>query len=244
MPGPRTFGGGHNYPGAALPFGMVQWSPDTTPAAPHSGGYDYRDHHVSGFSLTHLSGAGCAVYGDFPFLPTTEALTASPAPSPGRDWRAASSRASRTAARAARRAIYSVELRPRRGGPIGVALTATTRTGFARFTFPRSPHASVLIDAGGSAQPDDEAAVQVDPAQREITGSAAQRPLLRPAPALQGLLRRPLRPPLRRLRDLDEGQARTGERSRRRHPGPAGEPEGDGARRRLRDLRHPPATAR
>ena len=31
-PGPRTFGGGHNYPGAALPFGMVQWSPDTTPA--------------------------------------------------------------------------------------------------------------------------------------------------------------------------------------------------------------------
>jgi putative alpha-1,2-mannosidase len=39
---------------------MVQWSPDTTPAA-HSGGYDHRDHHVSGFSLTHLSGAGCAV---------------------------------------------------------------------------------------------------------------------------------------------------------------------------------------
>ena len=83
MPGLRTFGGGHDYPGATLPFGMVQWSPDTTPAAPHSGGYDYRDHHVSGFSLTHLSGAGCAVYGDFPFLPTTEALTESPAPSAG-----------------------------------------------------------------------------------------------------------------------------------------------------------------
>jgi putative alpha-1,2-mannosidase len=73
-PGPHTFGGGHNFPGAALPFGMVQWSPDTTPAAPHSGGYDYRDHHLSGFSLTHLSGAGCEVYGDFPFLPTTEPL--------------------------------------------------------------------------------------------------------------------------------------------------------------------------
>ena len=63
MPGPRTFGGGHDYPGAALPFGMVQWSPDTTPAAPHSGGYDHRDNHVRGFSLTHLSGAGCALYG-------------------------------------------------------------------------------------------------------------------------------------------------------------------------------------
>ena len=62
---------------------MVQWSPDTTPAAPHSGGYDYRDHHVTGFSLTHLSGAGCAVYGDFPFVPTTEALSESPAPQPG-----------------------------------------------------------------------------------------------------------------------------------------------------------------
>src|ERR1700761_8374189 len=69
--------------------------------------------------------------------------------------------------------FYSVALRPKRGGPIGVALTATTRTGFGRFTFPASPHASVLINAGGSAQPDDEAAVQVDPGAREISGSAS-----------------------------------------------------------------------
>src|ERR1700761_2467950 len=69
--------------------------------------------------------------------------------------------------------FYSVALRPKRGGPIGVALTATTRTGFGRFTFPASPHASVLIDAGGSAQPDDEAAVRVDPGAREISGSAS-----------------------------------------------------------------------
>jgi putative alpha-1,2-mannosidase len=54
-----------------------------------------------------------------------------------------------------------------------VALTATTRTGFGRFTFPRGSASSVLIDAGGSAQPDDEAAVQVDPTKREITGSAS-----------------------------------------------------------------------
>ncbi len=69
--------------------------------------------------------------------------------------------------------FYSVELHPKWGGAIGVALTATTRTGFGRFTFPASPHASVLIDAGGSAQPDDEAAVQVDPGAREISGSAS-----------------------------------------------------------------------
>src|ERR1700761_2004672 len=68
--------------------------------------------------------------------------------------------------------FYSVALRPKRGGPIGVALTATTRTGFGRFTFPAGPHASVLINAGGSAQPDDEAAVEVDPGAREITGRA------------------------------------------------------------------------
>ena len=46
-PGPGTFGGGHNFPGATLPFGMVQWSPDTTPSAPHSGGYDHRDNHLA-----------------------------------------------------------------------------------------------------------------------------------------------------------------------------------------------------
>ncbi len=67
---------------------MVQWGPDTTPAAPHSGGYDHRDNHVEGFSLTHLSGAGCALYGDFPFLPTTEPIASSPAkPGGGLDGR-------------------------------------------------------------------------------------------------------------------------------------------------------------
>ncbi len=172
-PGPRTFGGGHNYPGAALPFGMVQWSPDTTPAAPHSGGYDHRDHHISGFSLTHLSGAGCAVYGDFPFVPTTEPLTSSPAPNPGPGLAGQFQPGFSHASESGAPGYYAVELRPKRGGPIGVALTATTRTGFGRFTFPRSPHSSVLIDAGGSAQPDDEAAVQVDATRREVTGSAS-----------------------------------------------------------------------
>ena len=79
-PGPGTFGGGHNFPGATVPFGMVQWSPDTTPADRNGrSGYDYRDSHIKGFSLTHLAGAGCSLYGDFPFLPTTEPLKASPA---------------------------------------------------------------------------------------------------------------------------------------------------------------------
>jgi predicted alpha-1,2-mannosidase len=151
---------------------MVQWSPDTTPSAPHSGGYDYRDDHIKGFSLTHLSGAGCALYGDFPFLPTTEPLTASPA-APGGGLQGRFQPGFSHAGERARPGFYAVRLNPAGGGAIEAALTATTRTGIARLTFPRSPHASVLIDAGGSAQPDDYAQVSVDPARREIDGAAS-----------------------------------------------------------------------
>jgi len=171
-PGPGTFGGGHNFPGAAAPFGMAQLSPDTTPAAPHSGGYDHRDNHVTGFSLTHLSGAGCSLYGDFPLLPTTEPLRASPA-TPGDGLSGRFQPGFSHATERASPGFYSVRLNPARGGPIDVALTATTRTGMARFAFPAGRQASVLIDAGGSAQPNDLAAVEVDPARREISGVAS-----------------------------------------------------------------------
>jgi predicted alpha-1,2-mannosidase len=152
---------------------MVQWSPDTTPSAPHSGGYDHRDNHIRGFGLTHLSGAGCALYGDFPFMPTTEPLTASPAAAVGGGLDGRFQPGFSHSDESARPGLYSVRLNPVRGADIDVALTATTRTGMVRFEFPRSPHASVLIDAGGSAQPNDLAAVAVDPDRREITGSAS-----------------------------------------------------------------------
>lgn len=183
-PGAHTFGGGHNFPGATAPFGMVQWGPDTVPADRHSGGYDHRDNHLSGFSLTHLSGAGCALYGDFPFLPTTEPLRASPA-APGGGLEGRFQPGFSHARERAAPGSYSVRLNPVGGGAIDAALTATTRTGVARFAFPRSPHASVLIDAGGSAKADDLAEVRIDPANREISGSAssgyfcAQRPRYR-----------------------------------------------------------------
>ena len=185
QPGPRTFGGGHNFPGATAPFGMVQWGPDTTPSDRHSGGYDYRDRHITGFSLTHLNGAGCSLYGDFPFLPTTEPIDASPAPP---DTAGLAGRFEPGFSHHHERASpgrYSVRLNPVRGAAIGVDLTATTRTGMARFAFPRSAHASVLIDAGGSAKANDLAEVRIDPANHEITGSTssgyfcAQRPRYR-----------------------------------------------------------------
>ncbi len=61
-----TAGDGNTFPGAALPFGMMQWSPDTGSEA----WYYFKDKTIHGFSLTHLSGAGCPLYGDFPVLPT------------------------------------------------------------------------------------------------------------------------------------------------------------------------------
>jgi predicted alpha-1,2-mannosidase len=172
-PGPGTFGGGHNFPGATVPFGMVQWSPDTTPADQNGrGGYDYPDSHIKGFSLTHLAGAGCSLYGDFPFLPTTEPLESSPAAS-GSALDGEFQPGFSHARESGRPGYYSVHLNPVDGASIDVELTATTRTGMARFTFPRNPHSSVLINAGGSAQPDDFAAVKIDPARHEIDGTAS-----------------------------------------------------------------------
>ena len=67
------------FPGADLPFGMIQWSPDTSPDAVQAGGgYSYADDHLNGFSLTHLSGTGCPSYQDVPILPTVGALPATP----------------------------------------------------------------------------------------------------------------------------------------------------------------------
>ena len=59
---------GNDFPGADTPFGMLQWSPDTT-SRPDGGGYSYGDSAITGFSLTHLGGPGCRAAGDIPVLP-------------------------------------------------------------------------------------------------------------------------------------------------------------------------------
>ena len=75
--------GGKTFPGAVVPFGMVQWSPETTrgnatrTAAP--GGYAYDATRIRGFSLTHLSGTGCrGASGDIPFMPYVGQLKSAP----------------------------------------------------------------------------------------------------------------------------------------------------------------------
>src|SRR5438552_3337487 len=66
---------GDTFPGAVFPFGMVQWSPDTTREA---GGYRYSHGSIHGFSVTHFSGRGVACWMDFPILPTLGPLGRSP----------------------------------------------------------------------------------------------------------------------------------------------------------------------
>jgi putative alpha-1,2-mannosidase len=53
-----TAGGANLFPGAVMPFGMIQWSPDTEMGT-RKGGYSYNDRRISDFSVEHMSGAGC-----------------------------------------------------------------------------------------------------------------------------------------------------------------------------------------
>ncbi len=125
---------GNTFPGATVPFGMVQLSPDTG----HSTGYDWDQDRIRGFSATHLSGAGCAAGGDLPVLPTTGAITSTD------DARYAAGYAHGN--ETASPGYYRVGLSSY--GGITAELTATTRTGWQRYTFPPTDRANVLLDTG------------------------------------------------------------------------------------------------
>jgi predicted alpha-1,2-mannosidase len=138
---PGTVG---EFPGADLPFGMIQWSPDTTPNAVQSGGgYDVSDTNIEGLSLTHLSGTGCPSYQDVPILPTVGAVGAAP--------ESASQPFSHQHEEAAP-GRYQVELAPG-PSPIDVSLAVTTRTGIARVTFPQGSQSNLLFKVDGSVNP-------------------------------------------------------------------------------------------
>ena len=70
-----TGGHGHTYPGATMPFGMMQLSPDTRlDGWDGCSGYHYSDKYIYGFSHTHLSGTGVSDYGDILLMPTNKAI--------------------------------------------------------------------------------------------------------------------------------------------------------------------------
>jgi predicted alpha-1,2-mannosidase len=160
-------GAGNTFPGAVLPFGMVQFSPDTLPGLTAiGGGYSYGDRRIKGFSLKHMSGPGCAAYQDFPITPTTEPIPSSPVKPNSVDLRDRYVSRFAHAGERARPGLYRVRL-----GSIGVRLSATTRTGVARVTFPARRKASLLINAAGSAMGSRSSSVRISPRRREISGS-------------------------------------------------------------------------
>lgn len=166
-------GAGNNYPGAVLPFGMVQFSPDTSPSViNYPGGYTYSDSKIEGFSLTHISGAGCSIFQDFPFLPTLTPLDQSPAELISAGLKPAFLADFDHLHEDASPGYYYVRLNPASAQPIDVELTATEHSGMARFGFPSGSAPQLIVNAGGSQMPNTHAAVSIDPDKREISGSA------------------------------------------------------------------------
>lgn len=151
---------GLTYPGAVAPFGMVQWSPDTV--TPQVGGYNYNDNRIKGFSLTHLSGAGCTIYQDVPFIPFAGAVTTSPATDATR-YVSTFSRANESASPG----NYAVRL----DSGVSVKLTATQRTGTAELSFPAGAPASLLVNTAGSVNGVTDASVTIG--TDSISGFAA-----------------------------------------------------------------------
>ncbi len=144
---------GHTYPGATVPFGMVQLSPDTD-TIPYAvdgkynpdvyrycAGYQYEDPTIVGFSHTHFNGTGHSDLGDFLIMPTTGPLQLNPgtADRPGSGYRSRFSHDKEEASPA----YYKVFLEDH---GIQAELTATTRVGFHRYTFPEAEEAHIILD--------------------------------------------------------------------------------------------------
>lgn len=144
---------GHTYPGATVPFGSVQLSPDTD-TIPYSvngkynpdvykycAGYQYGDKTIVGFSHTHFSGTGHSDLGDLLIMPTTGVLRLNPGTSdnPDSGYRSRFSHKTEDASPN----YYKVNLLDYN---IKAELTTTTRVGVHKYTFPQSDSAHIILD--------------------------------------------------------------------------------------------------
>ncbi len=137
-----TGGHGHTYPGATLPFGMVQLSPDTRLEGwDGCSGYHASDSVMYGFSHTHLSGTGVSDYGDVLFMPMTGVALLNNGAEEGPDAGYASRFDKRE--EDARPGWYGVRLAD---NDIYVELTATERTGLHRYSYPPDEPAHLIVD--------------------------------------------------------------------------------------------------
>jgi predicted alpha-1,2-mannosidase len=137
-----TGGHGHTYPGATVPFGMVQLSPDTwTGGWDHCSGYHHDDTSLLGFSHTHLSGTGAADLLDVLLMPGTGPVHTEPGSpeNPAGSYRSSFSHAQERG----EPGYYAVFLKDY---GIQAELTATARAGMHRYTFPADPTSHFVID--------------------------------------------------------------------------------------------------
>jgi predicted alpha-1,2-mannosidase len=141
---------GHTFPGAVVPFGMVQLSPDTQirnfkESYPWAAGYQYGDSTILGFSHTHFSGAGHSDLGDVLITPIAGDVRLEPG-DPQKPLSGYRSRFSHDTEHA-EPGYYAVTLADYE---VRAELTATTRVGLHRYTFPAGKPAHVLIDLRSS----------------------------------------------------------------------------------------------
>lgn len=131
-----TGGHGHTFPGATVPFGMVQLSPDTRIDGSWDGcsGYHYSDSVIYGFSHTHLNGTGVSDYGDIMLTPTMGNASLE-----SKDYSSGFSHKNEKASTG----FYSVTLDKNN---IDVRLTTTKRVGYHEYTFNNSGKANIVLD--------------------------------------------------------------------------------------------------
>jgi predicted alpha-1,2-mannosidase len=140
---------GHTYPGATVPFGMIQLSPDTRLESwDGCSAYHYSDSAILGFSHTHLSGTGCSDLGDIRFTPLGTDI-----PKMEKDgYHLRFSHSDETATPG----YYKVKLQDPK---IEVELTATPHAGFHKYVFPAGQVARLFLDLGRGCQDEPTAGV-------------------------------------------------------------------------------------
>jgi predicted alpha-1,2-mannosidase len=141
-----TGGHGHTFPGATVPYGMVQLSPDTRLNGWDAcSGYHASDQIILGFTHTHLSGTGIGDYGDILLMPTSGEQKINQGDADNDGYRSHIDKTSEVAYPG----YYAVHLKDY---GIDAALTATTHAGLHRYTFPAGKKAGVIIDVGHTLQ--------------------------------------------------------------------------------------------
>lgn len=130
-----TGGAGHTFPGAVVPFGMMQLSPDTRIDGSWEGcgGYHYSDSIIYGFTHTHLSGTGVSDYGDILLMPTLQKNNFK-----NKTYASKFSHLKEKASAG----FYEVTL----NNSVNVKLTATQRVGIHQYTFPKMDTATIILD--------------------------------------------------------------------------------------------------